>query len=131
MVNRTRVYLAVLITVLVLCIISQTVIAASQHRLSKKELKALIASAKTPEDHQEVADYYHAEAKRLRADAKEHKQWAEIYAKGPTGKSQEQAMTGGAPAATHCQKWADLENQEADEADALAVQHEDMAKAAH
>jgi hypothetical protein len=87
-VNKRAKYRGMLVSVLMALLfgcLAQTLTAASEHHLTKKELKALIANAKTSEDHQKVAAYYRAEAKRLRADAQEHKQWADIYAKGPAG----------------------------------------------
>jgi len=44
--------------------------AGQRPSLSKKEVKALIASAKTKEDHLKLADYYKAETERLEAAAK-------------------------------------------------------------
>lgn len=100
---------------------------AEQPVVSKKELKVLLKTAKEPVEHQKIAAYYRHEAQRLRLSAKEHKEWADIYAKEPAGaESKHPGMTNGAP---HCQKWADLEAQEAQEADALAAEHEEMAKA--
>jgi len=43
--------------------------AAGKPSLSKKEVKALIASAKTREDHLKLAEYYKGEAVRLEAEA--------------------------------------------------------------
>ena len=99
----------------------------SKHRLTHKELKELIANAATPADHQKIAAYYRGEAQRLRQTAKEHQEWGDIYAKGSAGsESKHPGMSNGAP---HCHKWADLEEEEAKEADALAAAHDDMAKA--
>ena len=42
--------------------------AAGKPSLSKKEVKALIASAKTKEDHLKLADFYKGEAVRLEAE---------------------------------------------------------------
>jgi hypothetical protein len=109
---------------------AQVSTAASEHKLTKKELKELIANAKTPEDHQKVAAYYRAEAKRLRASAQEHKEWAETYAKSPVYTTRESKTGDTLMGPSHCKKWAELESEEADEADALAASHEDMAKAA-
>jgi hypothetical protein len=54
--------------------------AGQQQTLTKKELKALIASAKTAADHELIAEYYHSEAKRLEAKQQEHEQeLAEYY----------------------------------------------------
>src|SRR6516225_9146818 len=46
--------------------------AGQQQTLTKKELKALIASAKTPADHELIAEHYRFEAKRLAAKQQEH-----------------------------------------------------------
>ncbi len=52
----------------------------------------------------------------------------ELYAKMPVGAESKRPMTThGVP---HCQHWADLDLQEAKEAEALASMHEEMAKAA-
>src|SRR6266702_7929516 len=56
--------------------------AAGKPSLSKKEVKALIASAKTKEDHLKLADFYKGEA--VRAEAKDHDEMAEMYRKKPT-----------------------------------------------
>ena len=54
--------------------------AGQQQTLTKKELKALIASAKTPADHELIAEHYRFEAKRLAAKQQEHeRQLAEYY----------------------------------------------------
>ena len=58
--------------------------AAGKPSLSKKEVKALIASAKTKEDHLKLADYYKGEAARLEAEATDHDEMAEMYRKNPT-----------------------------------------------
>ena len=47
---------------------------AVQQTLTKKELKALTASAKTAADHERLAEYHRAEAKRLEAKQREHEQ---------------------------------------------------------
>ena len=52
--------------------------AAGKPSLSKKEVKALIASAKTKEDHLKLADFYKGEAVRLEAEAKDHDEMAEV-----------------------------------------------------
>ena len=81
--NRSGILLVILLTAL-LCAGFETSAAAS-HRLTKGELKELIASAATPEDHQKIAAYYRGEAQRLRQSAKEHQDWGDIYARGSAG----------------------------------------------
>jgi hypothetical protein len=54
--------------------------ASQRQTLTKKELKALIASAKTAAEHERIAEYYRSEAKRFQAMQQEHEQQlAEYY----------------------------------------------------
>ena len=57
--------------------------AGQRPSLSKKEVKALIASAKTKEDHLKLADFYKTETVRLEEEAKDHDEIAEMYRKTP------------------------------------------------
>jgi hypothetical protein len=99
--------------------------------ISKKELKVLLKTAKEPVEHQKIAAYYRQEAARLNQSAKEHEELAELYAKNPPNAAMEAkhgtAFGQGAP---HCHRWAELDAEQAKEAEALAALHEDMAKAA-
>lgn len=99
--------------------------------ISKKELKTLLKNAKEPVEHRKIAEYYRQEAQRLTASSKEHSELAEIYAKNPPFPAMEAkhgtAFGQGAP---HCKRWAELDAEQAKEAEALAALHEDMAKAA-
>jgi len=90
-------------------------------KLSHAELKALIANAKTREDHLKLADYYHAEASRLRKEAEEHQDLATAYTKGEL---YEASKTG---ASQHCKQFADFFAHGAVEADRLAADHEKLA----
>jgi len=51
--------------------------------LSTKELKQLIASAKSPEDHLRIASYYEEEAKRLGEKKAEHTEMGAEYDRNP------------------------------------------------
>jgi len=94
--------------------------------LTHKQLKALIASAKTQGDHQRLGDYRRQEAKRLAAKAKEHEEMATEYENQPAlNESKNPGMNQGA---IHCRKFAKLDQQEAEEAEALAKLHEQMAQ---
>jgi hypothetical protein len=130
--NRINSFVALLtLTATLLSLIPASFAADSEKSLSKKEVKALIATAKTPAEHRRIASYYREQAVRLTANAKEHVAMAEEYAKNPTFAAMEtkqQASFG--QGASHCRRWADLYNQQAKEAEALAVLHEDMAKSA-
>lgn len=99
--------------------------------ISKKELKTLLKTAREPVEHRKIAEYYRQEAQRLTASSKEHAELAAIYAKNPPFPAMEAkhgtAFGQGAP---HCNRWAQLDAEQAKEAEALAAIHEDMAKAA-
>ncbi len=94
-------------------------------RLNKKELKELIATAQTPEEHLRVAGHYRAEAndylthqKQHEADEKEYNANPQKYpAKYPTP-------------AQHCRDWAYNDGQSARKALTLAEMHETTAKEA-
>jgi len=130
--NRINSFVALLtLTATLLSFIPASFAADSEKSLSKKEVKALIATAKTPAEHRRIASYYREQTVRLTANAKEHVAMAEEYAKNPTFAAMEtkqQASFG--QGASHCRRWADVYNQQAKEAEALAVLHEDMAKSA-
>jgi hypothetical protein len=99
--------------------------------ISKKELKVLLKTAKEPADHSKIAEYYRQEAARLTASAKEHAEFAEVHAKNPPFPAMEAKHgTAFAQGAPHCKRWAELSAEQAKEAEALAVMHEEMAKAA-
>ena len=63
---------------------------AQPKHLSKKQVVELITTAKSPEDHLQLARYYKAEADRLEAEAKDHDELAAAYRKSTT--SQASAM---------------------------------------
>lgn len=67
--NRTRnlsITLAIVVLLALLSLVRTSPVTAwSKPTLTKKQLKTLIASAKTKEDHQKLADYYKAETEPL------------------------------------------------------------------
>ena len=99
--------------------------------VTKKEFKTLLKTAKEPSEHLKIAEYYRQEAARLTASSKEHAELAKTYTKSPPYLAME-AKRGDTfgQGASHCNKWAELQAEEAKEAEALATLHEDMAKAA-
>jgi hypothetical protein len=101
--------------------------AAGKPSLSKREVKALIASAKTKEDHLKLADYYKGEAARLEAEATDHDEMAEMYRKNPTplAVKHREAIGEG-----HCKEIARRFRESATKTQELAAMHEEMAKAA-
>ena len=52
-------------------------------KLNKRELKTLIANARTPEDHERIAAYYRAEGAQLKAKQREHEEELAEYLRNP------------------------------------------------
>jgi hypothetical protein len=94
--------------------------------LSKQDVKALIASARTAEDHERLAKHFDAEAVQLDAEANEHQELAAVYKANPSGQESKHPMSG--KTAGHCQYFADDLHKAAEQARALATDHREMAK---
>jgi hypothetical protein len=132
--KSTRINLLAILMIVALALSSFVPVAmAAKNKpvISKKELKVLLRTANEPPQHRKIAEYYRQEAQRLSADAKEHTELAEIYAENPPFPAME-AKHGSSfgQGASHCRLWAQLDADQAKEAEALAVLHEDMAKQA-
>jgi hypothetical protein len=129
--TRTNLSLALMfaLTMVVFTSVNQ-VAAQNQSTISKTELKVLLKTAKTPTEHQKIATYYRQEAARLNQSAKEHGELAAIYKQTPPNPAMESKHGVSVEGASHCNRWAELDSEQAKEAEALAVLHEGMAKAA-
>ncbi len=97
---------------------------------TKKELKTLLKTAKEPPEHLRIAAYYRQQAARLTASSKEHAELANTYAKTVPNPMEAKHGDMAGQGTSHCKKWAELDGEEAKQAEALATLHEDMAKAA-
>lgn len=132
--KTTRINLLAALTIITLTLSSfvpVSMAAKNKPTVSKKELKVLLRTAKEPPEHRKIAEYYRQEAQRLTASSKEHSELAEIYAKNPPFPAMEAKHgTSFGQGASHCRRWAELETEQAQESEALAALHEDMAKAA-
>ena len=95
--------------------------------LSKKEVKALIASAKTKEDQLKLAHYYKGEAVRLEAEAKDHDEMAEMSRKNPNPMAVKHPEAFGEG---HCHEMARRYREAAAKAHELAAMHEQLATTA-
>ena len=93
--------------------------------LTKKELKAAITNAKTPEDHQRIAAYYQKQADNILAEAKEHDELAALYAKSLNPVAVKMGRN-----AEHCKYFAQYARKAAQQDQELAKMHEEMAKQA-
>lgn len=85
--------------------------------LSKKDLKALIANAKTPQDHHRLAVHFAAKADQLEADANDHFELSKSINRRDRGYN-------------HCASLAEELHKAAAEARELSADHSEMAKQA-
>jgi hypothetical protein len=113
------------IAALVVALLTAVAQTGSGQRLPKKELHALLMSAKTPQEHQKLAAHYRAEAERLNSEAKEHEEMAEMYRKNPGGPAAKHPYATGEQ---HCRDIAKRYRESAAKMQALTTLHEDMAK---
>ena len=95
--------------------------------LTSKQVKELVATAKTPADHLKLSKHFTALAAKYEAQANEHAAEAQAYRKNPT--FMDSKNPGGPGTAAHCDRFAELTLQAAKEARELASAHEHMAAA--
>ena len=125
--RKLRVTLTIVaLTFLVFLVVGNTA-AGQRPSLNKKEVKALIASARTKEDHLKLADYYKAETERLQAEAKDHDEMAEMYRKNPTPMAVKHPEAFGEG---HCHEMARRYRDDAAKAQQLAAMQEQLASTA-
>ena len=82
----TFIALTVLFTIL-LGVAPDLKAAQPEAQLTKKEVKALVASAKTPEEHMKLVRHFNQKADRLEAESTEHEELAEQYRNDPTSQA--------------------------------------------
>ena len=121
--KRSAVVSAAVLSVLLIAL-PQT---GSAQQMSKQELKALLASTRSREDHQKLAAYYRQEADRLLAEAQKHDEMAEMYQKNPHPFTQKNPAAFGEQ---HCRHLADTYRKKTVKAQSIAALHEDMARQA-
>jgi hypothetical protein len=96
--------------------------------LKPKEVKTLVANAKTSSDHLKLARHFTAMAEKHEAEATEHEALAAQYRANPTSSGSKRPM---APdTAEHCLYYAGHCRNAAKEMRAMAAAHEEMAKTA-
>jgi len=104
----------------------QTANQPQAEKLSKQQLQSLIATAKTPAQHERIAQYYEAKAQSDLAQSKEHAQMAaEFKANNVTSSAKFANGT-----VNHCEYLAESFKKDAAKMEALAAQHEQMAERA-
>lgn len=98
--------------------------AESARKMSKKEVKALIANASSRADHEKLAAYYQGEAARLKAEQRDHEEEAAEYFKNPSSHPVPKYPTLG----QHCRDLAGYYGMAAQKAEAMAEMHQTLAK---
>lgn len=101
---------------------------ASAQVLGKAELKKLVATASTPQDHERIAKHFDAKAVQYETDAKDHDELAAEYTKSGDVHAQKHPNSG--LTAEHCRYFATQARRAAEEARKLAADHRAMAKPA-
>ena len=99
-----------------------------QVQITKKEVKALIAGAKTPEDHMKLVAYFNQKADQLEAESREHEALAEKYRNDPISQGMAMKMPMSGRTGAHCEYFAKSTSEAAKTQRALAAAHEQMAK---
>ena len=99
----------------------------AQVKLSRKQVKELIANAKEPADHEKLAAYYRGKADEAKAAIAEHREMSDAYAKNPSSHALAKAV--GGPIAM-CNDLIRVYQQEEKANSDLADYHEQMAKEA-
>jgi len=123
--KRTIVFLSSVVLALVF-FASTSSAQQSPEKLTKQQLATLIATAKTPAEHERIAQYYQAKAVEYQADAREHEQMIAVYkANSILSNDKNQINTIG-----HCQYFVSTFNALAENSQQLAVSHERMAQEA-
>jgi hypothetical protein len=126
--KRTFAVLSVLSLAFVLttAAFAQTSPAPKPEHLTKQQLNTLIATAKTPADHERIAHYYQAKALDYLAQAKEHEEMIAAYKANPVlSNDKNQAST-----INHCEYFVTTFKALADNSQDLAAIHERMANEA-
>jgi hypothetical protein len=100
--------------------------ANSGDTLGGKEVRDLIANAKTPAEHRRLAKHFETVAARYGADAADHVAEAKAYRSAPS--ASESKRPGSPDTAMHCDRLADAARNAATAARELARDHEKMAK---
>ena len=92
--------------------------------LSKQQLNTLIATAKTPAEHERIAKFYESSAQDYRAQAQEHEAMIAAYkANSSLSTNKNQAST-----ISHCEYFVKTLKDLAVKSDELSQLHEEMAK---
>jgi len=112
--------------VLLACTLEVRAAAQTPASISKKELKTLLATAKTPADQERLAAYYRDKAQHLRTKAQEFSAQGDYLATQPATIESKQGIS--CNCTSHYRYFSKLYAQEAKDAEALAAQHDQLAQ---
>jgi len=124
--NFGRVVTVAFFLAVLACNVAVRAVAQTPSSISKKELRTLLATAKTPADQERLAVYYRDKAQHLSAKAQEFSAQADSMARLPLVFESKQGI--GCQCAFHYRYFSQLYAQEARDAEALAAQHHQLAQ---
>jgi uncharacterized membrane-anchored protein YhcB (DUF1043 family) len=119
---------ALLLTVMTVVAGSVLLRADDSKLLKKDELRHLITTGETAQDHQRLAAHFTAKADQLDAEAKEHEELAQFYRKNTPANPTK--YPGTMQTFNHCDSLSQSLKQAAESARQLAADHREMAKEA-
>jgi hypothetical protein len=120
--TKWHLWTAIALGLTTMAVVSPTVRPA-QSSLNKKELNALIVSAKTPQDHERLAAYYRSEEQSAKGKQAEHEEMLRRYRNNPLS----HRFTKVPSPEDHCRTLIRIFGDEAHQDAALAEYHEKIA----
>lgn len=111
---------------LLACTVVVAAAAQTAPSLSKKELKTLLSTAKTPADQERLAEYYRDKAQQMMAKAQEFSAQADYLATQPATIESKQGIS--CNCTSHYRYFAKQYAQEATDAEKLAAEHDQLAQ---
>lgn len=129
----SKMKMAVWFSVIVVLATGRAVQAEQGKLLNKQDLKTLIETANTPEDHQRIVEHYDAQAAQREAKARDHEKRAaasyKAYARSGGMPNKGAAIAASWRAAEHCENVANQLYKAAQEDHSLAADHRRQARA--
>lgn len=114
--------LIVVLTMVLTAAFGASVWAQKEKPLTKDQVMKLLSTAETPEQHEQLAQYFNQKAAKLETEAKEHLDLANAYHKGKSPNMQNASL---------CEEAASDERKAAQENRSIADSHHKMAEEAH
>ena len=115
----TRITRSFPLLLVILALIASLVSPNQIYAAEEEEIMTLIETAKTPEDHIKIAEFYEAQAVKMQEKATKHSEMASAY------KSRSKPMLG---MVKHCTALATESKEQAEEYNKMAAEHRKMAQ---